>query len=208
MSLKPVSICTGAAQARKHRVRVDASATQITTPSTQPRASATNNHARKSSCAGWGPIAAQQLPALSDLSNWVPPPHSARPLHGRSVHAGSICGHWPAPKPSRIPSPACMHKHGKLARVRWPRVPAGGVYPYRRSEEGIPHKLTLIGKVTPKAEISETDDVFPSTLKRDETRHRLLLAIQIWLRAACTPVPWGCQFHSSYTLSFRSNQPS
>ena len=123
-----MSICTGAAQARKHRVRVDASATQITTTSTQPRASATDNHARKSSCAGWGPIAAQQLPALSDLSNWVPPPHSARPLHGRSVHAGSICGHWPAPKPSRIPSPACMHKHGKLARVRWPRVPIGGVY--------------------------------------------------------------------------------
>jgi len=142
-----VSICTGAAQARKHRVRVDASATQITTPSTQPRASATNNHARKSSCAGWGPIAAQQLPALSDLSNWVPPPHSARPLHGRSVHAGSICGHWPAPKPSRIPSPACMYKHGKLARVRWPRVPISGVYPYRRrsdvatkSDEGL---LTL-----------------------------------------------------------------
>ena len=133
---KPVSICTGAAQARKHRVRVDASATQITTPSTQPRASATNNHARKSSCAGWGPIAAQQLPALSDLSNWVPPPHSARPLHGRSVHAGSICGHWPAPKPSRIPSPACMHKHGKLARVRWPRVPISGVYPYRRRSDG------------------------------------------------------------------------
>ena len=130
-----MSICTGAAQARKHRVRVDASATQITTPSTQPRASATNNHARKSSCAGWGPIAAQQLPALSDLSNWVPPPHSARPLHGRSVHAGSICGHWPAPKPSRIPSPACMHKHGKLARVRWPRVPVGGVYPYRRRSD-------------------------------------------------------------------------
>ena len=131
-----MSICTGAAQARKHRVRVDASATQITTPSTQPRASATNNHARKSSCAGWGPIAAQQLPALSDLSNWVPPPHSARPLHGRSVHAGSICGHWPAPKPSRIPSSACMHKHGKLALVRWPRVPVGGVYPYRRSSDG------------------------------------------------------------------------
>ena len=142
-----MSICTGAAQARKHRVRVDASATQITTPSTQPRASATNNHARKSSCAGWGPIAAQQLPALSDLSNWVPPPHSARPLHGRSVHAGSICGHWPAPKPSRIPSPACMYKHGKLARVRWPRVPISGVYPYLRrsdvatkSDEGL---LTL-----------------------------------------------------------------
>ena len=131
-----MSICTGAAQARKHRVRVDASATQITTPSTQPRASATNNHARKSSCAGWGPIAAQQLPALSDLSNWVPPPHSARPLHGRSVHAGSICGHWPAPKPSRIPSPACMYKHGKLARVRWPRVPISGVYPYRRRSDG------------------------------------------------------------------------
>ena len=130
-----MSICTGAAQARKHRVRVDASATQITTPSTQPRASATNNHARKSSCAGWGPIAAQQLPALSDLSNWVPPPHSARPLHGRSVHAGSICGHWPAPKPSRIPSPACMYKHGKLARVRWPRVPISGVYPYRRRSD-------------------------------------------------------------------------
>ncbi len=131
-----MSICTGAAQARKHRVRVDASATQITTPSTQPRASATNNHARKSSCAGWGPIAAQQLPALSDLSNWVPPPHSARPLHGRSVHAGSICGHWPAPKPSRIPSPACMHKHGKFARVRWPRVPIGGVYRSIHTGEG------------------------------------------------------------------------
>ena len=132
-----MSICTGAAQARKHRVRVDASATQITTPSTQPRASATTNHARKSSCAGWGPIAAQQLPALSDLTTWVPPPHSARLLHGRSVHAGSKCGHWPAPKPSRIPSTACMHKHGKFARVRWPRVPIGGVYRSIHTGEGV-----------------------------------------------------------------------
>ena len=34
-----------------------------------------------------------------------------------------------------------------------------------RREEGNPHKLTPSGKVTPKAEISETDDVFLSTLK-------------------------------------------
>ena len=47
-------------------------------------------------------------------------------MRGSYTGAG-IHGHWPAPKMSRKPTPACMYKHGKSARVRWPRAPIGGV---------------------------------------------------------------------------------
>ena len=49
----------------------------------------------------------------------------SRRLHAGGSYAG-VCGHTrplASAKTSRIPSPACMHKHGKLARVRWSRVP-------------------------------------------------------------------------------------
>ena len=48
--------------------------------------------------------------------------------------------------------------------MRSASVPDSSKYK-REIEEGNPHKLTLSGKVTPKAEICETDDVFLSTLK-------------------------------------------
>ena len=50
------------------------------------------------------------------------PEHYARQLHG-SGHTRPLA----SAKTSRKPTPACMHKHGKSARVRWPRVPIGGV---------------------------------------------------------------------------------
>ena len=47
-------------------------------------------------------------------------------MRGSYTGAG-IHGHWPAPKTSRKPTPACMYKHGKSARVRWPCVPIEAV---------------------------------------------------------------------------------
>ena len=74
-------------------------------------------HAHKSTCAGSGPMRT----ALCCF-------HRAHRNTMRGSYTGAgIHGHWPAPNPSRKPTPACMHKHGKSARVRWPRAPIGGV---------------------------------------------------------------------------------
>ena len=71
----------------------------------------------------WPNVTTQQRPALSGFH---------RPTtRGRDTGVvGSIYGHWPAPNPSRKPTPACMHKHGKSARVRWPCVPIEAVWGY------------------------------------------------------------------------------
>ena len=74
-----------------------------------------NTH--KSTCAGSGPMRT----ALCCF-------HRAHRNTMRGSYTGAgIHGHWPAPKTSRKPTPACMHKHGKSARVRWPRVPIEAV---------------------------------------------------------------------------------
>ena len=74
-------------------------------------------HAHKSTCAGSGPMRT----ALCCF-------HRAHRNTMRGSYTGAgIHGHWPAPKTSRKPTPACMYKHGKSARVRWPCVPIGGV---------------------------------------------------------------------------------
>ena len=71
----------------------------------------------------WPNVTTQQRPALSGFH---------RPTtRGRYTGVvGSIHGHWPAPKTSRKPTPACMYKHGTLAWVRWPCVPIEAVWGY------------------------------------------------------------------------------
>ena len=76
------------------------------------------------------------------VQEWDAPPrtclqmqvnNAGRPSNAAGARAGSgrytgvgvpRTQRWPA---SRIPLPACMHKHGKLAWVRLPRVPIGRV---------------------------------------------------------------------------------
>jgi hypothetical protein len=101
---------------RTHSMRVDASATQSPPPSTHSHAHVPKKHAQIHLRRVWpnahGPV----------LFPRCTPEHYARQLHG-SGHTRPLA----SAKNIQETTPACMYKHGKSARVRWPRVPIGAV---------------------------------------------------------------------------------
>ena len=114
-------------QARTACARTACASTPVPRKAPHPAHTATRmcpKNTHKSTCAGSGPMRT----ALCCF-------HRAHRNTMRGSYTGAgIHGHWPAPKTSRKPTPACMHKHGKSARVRWPRVPIGGVCAHRIPE--------------------------------------------------------------------------
>ena len=101
---------------RTHSMRVDASATQSPPPSTHSHAHVPKKHAQIHLRRVWpnahGPV----------LFPRCTPEHYARQLHG-SGHTRPLA----SAKNIQETTPACMYKHGKSARVRWPHAPIGGV---------------------------------------------------------------------------------
>jgi hypothetical protein len=107
-------------QARRACARTACASTPVPRKAPHPAHIATRmcpKNTHKSTCAGSGPMRT----ALCCF-------HGAHRNTMRGSYTGAgIHGHWPAPKTSRKPTPACIYKHGKSARVRWPRVPIGAV---------------------------------------------------------------------------------
>ena len=108
------------ASTQAHTAHTACASTPVPRKAPHPAHTATRmcpKNTHKSTCAGSGPMRT----ALCCF-------HRAHRNTMRGSYTGAgIHGHWPAPKTSRKPTPACMYKHGTLAWVRWPCVPIGAV---------------------------------------------------------------------------------